>query len=136
MFVTSVIHICCCFIHNSKNGLNTNICHQENKQMQSHISYSGIHSLIKWRKKEWRLPWWHSGRETACQYSRLGFNSWIRKIPWRRKWQPSPVFLPGKSHGQRSLVGYSPWSHKIVRHDLVTKQQQQQKEWTTAIYNN
>ena len=36
------------------------------------------------------------------------FDPWVRKIPWRRKWQPSPVFLPGKSHGQRSLVGYSP----------------------------
>ena len=38
--------------------------------------------------------------------------SWVGKIPWRRKWQPTPVFLPGESHGQRSLVGYSPWSHK------------------------
>ena len=34
------------------------------------------------------------------------------KIPWRRKWQPTPVFLPGASHGQRSLAGYSPWGHK------------------------
>ena len=40
------------------------------------------------------------------------FNLWVRKIPWRRKWQPTPVFLPGKSHGQRSLVGYSPWGDK------------------------
>ena len=43
---------------------------------------------------------------------RPGFNPWVRKIPWRRKWPPTPVFLPGKSHGQRSLVGYSPWGHK------------------------
>ena len=41
-----------------------------------------------------------------------GFNPWVGKIPWRRKWQPAPVFLPGKSHGQRSLVGYSPWGCK------------------------
>ena len=41
--------------------------------------------------------------------ARLGFNPWVRKIPWKRKWQPTPVFLPGKSDGQRSLVGhYSP----------------------------
>ena len=40
---------------------------------------------------------------------RCGFHPWVRKIPWRRKWQSTPVFLPGKSHGQRSLVGYSPW---------------------------
>ena len=39
-------------------------------------------------------------------------NPWVGKIPWRRKWQPTPVFLPGESHGQRSLVGYSPWGPK------------------------
>ena len=43
-----------------------------------------------------------------CKKHKL--NSWVRKIPWSRKWQPTPVFLPGKSHGQRSLVGYSPKS--------------------------
>ena len=42
---------------------------------------------------------------------RCGFDPWVRKIPWRRKWQPTPVFWPGKFHGQRSLVGYSPWGH-------------------------
>ena len=40
------------------------------------------------------------------------FDLWVGKIPWRRAWQPTPVFLPGESHGQRSLVGYSPWGHK------------------------
>ena len=69
------------------------------------------------------LPWWLSGKESACQLRRCGFNPWVGKIPWRRKWQPTPVFLPGKSHGQGSLVGYSPQGHKRVRHDLVTKQQ-------------
>ena len=54
-----------------------------------------------------------------------GFHPWVRKIPWRRKWQPTPVLLPGKSHGQRSLVGYSPRGHKRVRPDLATKQQKQ-----------
>ena len=41
-----------------------------------------------------------------------GFYPWVRNIPWRRKWQPTPILLPGKSHGWRSLVGYSPWGHK------------------------
>ena len=45
------------------------------------------------------------------------FDPWVRKTPWRRKWQPTPEFLPGESHGQRCLVGYSPWGHKRVRHD-------------------
>ena len=52
---------------------------------------------------------------TACQCRRCmrcGFSPWVRKIPWRRKWQPTPVSLPGKFHGQRSLVGYSPWGSK------------------------
>ena len=53
-----------------------------------------------------------SGKESACQCRRHRFDPWVGKIPWRRKWQPTPAFLPGKSHGQRSLVGYSPWSHK------------------------
>ena len=46
------------------------------------------------------------------QCGRPGFNPWVRKISWRRKWHPTPVFLPGKSHGRRSLVGYSPWGQK------------------------
>ena len=46
------------------------------------------------------------------QCRRPEFDPWIRKIPWRRKWQSTPVFLPGKSYGQRSLAGYSPWGHK------------------------
>ena len=58
---------------------------------------------------------WHSGKESTCQCRRCkrhGFDPWVRKIPWRTEWQPAPVFLSGKSHEQRSLVGYSPWSHK------------------------
>ena len=69
------------------------------------------------------LPRWFSGKESACQYRRHGLNPWMRKIPWRRKWQYIPVFLAGKSHGQRSLACYSPWHHKRVGHDLAIKQQ-------------
>ena len=42
----------------------------------------------------------------------IGFDLWVGKIPWRRKWLPTPVFFPGEFHGQRSLVGYSPWGSK------------------------
>ena len=61
------------------------------------------------------LPSWLSGKESACQcrrHKRYSFNPWVGKIPWRRKWHPTPVFLSGKPHGQRSLVGYSPWGLK------------------------
>ena len=49
------------------------------------------------------FPTWCSGKESACQCKRCKFNPWVGKIPWRREWQPTPVFLPGESHGQRSL---------------------------------
>ena len=55
------------------------------------------------------FPKWLTGKESTCQCRRRGFDSWVRKIPWSRKWQPTIVFLPEKSHRQRSLVGYSPW---------------------------
>ena len=49
-----------------------------------------------------------NGKESTCNR----FGPWVGKIPWRRAWQPTPVFLSGESHGQRNLVGYSPWGHK------------------------
>ena len=55
-----------------------------------------------------------SGKEPTCQcrrHKRCGFDPWVGKIPWRGAWQPTPVFLPGECHGQRSLVGYSPQGH-------------------------
>ena len=53
----------------------------------------------------------------AGRYKKRGFDPWVRKIPWRRIWQPTPVFLPGESHGQRSLAGYSPQGQKEFRHN-------------------
>ena len=58
------------------------------------------------------FPHVSSGKESTCQSRRFGFNPWVRKIPWRRKRQPTPVFLPAEFHGQKSLVGCSPWGHK------------------------
>ena len=61
------------------------------------------------------FPGGASGKEPACQcrrYKRCWLDPWIRKIPWKRAWQPPSVFMPGESHRQRSLVGYRPWGHK------------------------
>ena len=55
--------------------------------------------------------------KNLVQCRRPGFDPWVRKIPWRREWLPTPVFLPGKSHGQRSLAGYSPWGSQTVGHN-------------------
>ena len=61
-------------------------------------------------------------KESTYQCRRSGFDPWVGKIPWRRKWQPAPVCLPGESHGRRSLVGYSPWGRKT--------------DTTQQLYNN
>ena len=67
------------------------------------------------------LPRWLSGKESVCQCRRRRLDSWVRKIPWRRKWQPTPVFLLAKSHEQRSLAG-----GKRAGHISATKQHHKQ----------
>ena len=72
------------------------------------------------------LPSGASGIESTCRFrrrKRLGCDPWVGKIPWRKAWQPTPVFLPGESHGQRNLVGYRPWD-------------QQQLDMTEQLNNN
>ena len=81
-------------------------CFIETKLLCSHLS---------------ELPWWLSSKEPACQYSRFKFDPWVQKISLEKEMQPTLVFLPGESHGQRDLAGYSPWGSGRVRHDLVTK---------------
>ena len=58
------------------------------------------------------IPSSSDSKSVCLQCGRPRFNTWVGKIHWRRKWQPIPVFLPGKSHGQRRLVGCSPWGHR------------------------
>ena len=85
---------------------------------QSLVQFSSTN--IYWVPTHAGLPWWFSGEESTCQCRRQGLDPWVGRISWRRKWLPTPVFLPGKSHGQRSLPGYSPWGHKRVGHDWAT----------------
>ena len=51
----------------------------------------------------------YTGGASGKEMLEMGFDPWVGKIPWRRAWQPTPVFLPGETHGQRSLARYSPW---------------------------
>ena len=68
------------------------------------------------------LPVGSSGNDPACQcrrHKRRGFDPWVGKIPWRRAWQPTIVFLHGESHGQRRLAGYSPQGYEeedVIKH--------------------
>ena len=97
-----------------------------------HLSYQGSPSYeLCIRPFSGCLPWWFSRLRICLQCRRHGrwrYDPWVGKIPWRRKWQPTPVFLPEKSHGQRSLVGYSPrggkswtwqmsWARAQQKHD-------------------
>ena len=66
------------------------------------------------------LKWQVDSLPLGLQSRRCRFDPWVWKMPWRRKWQPTPVFFPGKSHRQRSLEGYSLWGRKRVRHYLAT----------------
>ena len=99
-------------------------------QLTLHAGCSGwwCPSLLLWQEKfhfsevildsaisHFELPRWYSVKKSACQCRRCNrqrFHPWVKKIPRNRKWQPTPVFLPGKFHGQRSLAGYSPWDRK------------------------
>ena len=73
------------------------------------------------------FPGGASGKEPSChcrRYKRRGFDPCMGKIPWRRAWQPTPVFLPGESHGQRRLAGYSPQGHRESDTTEATEQAQ------------
>ena len=65
------------------------------------------------------FPGGASGKEPDCQCRRLkrcGFDPWVGEIPWRREWQPTPVFFPGESHGQKILVGSGSIGLQSIRH--------------------
>jgi len=74
------------------------------------------------------VPKWHSGKESTCQCRRQRrpvFDPWVTRIPWSRKWKPTPVFLPEKFCGQRNLAGYSPWGCReldTTKHRAVPKE--------------
>ena len=78
----------------------------------NHLFISGIFFFWYERDVSLGLLWWLSWLRIFLQCRRLRFDPWLGKISWRKKWQPTPVFLPGKCHGQRSLEGYSPRGHK------------------------
>ena len=88
------------------------------------LTLSQVLPLVSGRAKEMGFPGGANGKEPACQcrrHKRPGFIPGARKIPWRRAQQLMPVFLPGESNGQRSLVSYSPWGRKELDTTEVTQ---------------
>ena len=110
--------------------------HSVQLQRVSFSSLDGVLLMNHWIKPTrssdllskvcFRLTWWLSCKESACQCRRHGFDPWVGKIPWRRERLSTPVFLPGKSHRQGILEGYSSLGGKRVLYDWATEQQQQQ----------
>ena len=92
------------------------------KHIPHHTTHQFHSQVFSLEKCKLCLPRWLSGKESTSQCRRSKFDPWVGKLPWSRKWQPTPTFLPGKSHGQRSLAGYSLWGCKKVRHNLATHQ--------------
>ena len=94
----------------------------EGRQINFHPRPSGVyqkHELLysndveaPRNKAHQGRPGGSGGKASACNSGNLGSYPWVGKIPWRREWLPTPVFLPGEFHGQRSLAGYSPWGCK------------------------
>ena len=85
------------------------------KQTKNEISFSRqtVHVIIsKLCQCDFQVVLIVKNLPVKVEDRRHGFDPWVGKNPWRRKWQPTPIFLPGKFHGQRSLVGYSPWGPK------------------------
>ena len=77
--------------------------------MERKLKQEGISEYV------WLIQGFPAGlnrKESCLQFGRPGFHPWVGKTAWRRQWLPTPVFLPGESHGERSPVGYSPWGHK------------------------
>ena len=106
--------------------MNNNKCHKEYLLKTAKHMYAYVYALIYMCAFIYTyicnythiksFPGGASGKESACQWKghkRAQFDPWVGKIPWRRKWQPSPLFLLGESHGQRSMEGYSPWCCRI-----------------------
>ena len=77
-----------------------------------HVLPHEVGSIGNTSSREKGLPWWLSCKESVCQCRRHQFDPWVRKIPWWRTWQPTTAFFTRESHGQRSLVDYSPWGWK------------------------
>ena len=105
--------------HTVSRGTSILICSQKDSNFQP-PRFTNQSSSFKGAQPSRGFPGSASGKEPACRCKRLWFDPWVGKIPWRRAWQATPVFLLGKSHKQRNLVGYSPWIAR-VRQNLSTK---------------
>ena len=116
--------ICFCLV---SQGMDGSLCHtrvdrsarqyiSRNLKSDVSISINTVNMVSCSLATSW-FPRWLRGKESACQCRRCMFNLWVRKTPWERAWQPTPVFLPGGFHGQRSLGGCA--VHRIAESETT-----------------
>ena len=111
--------------------LKVSIIMVRNHLCKSNLFCSGLKKIKRQQLREMRGTNTVNWASQVAKWQRIhlprrrrGFNSWVGKMSWKRKWQPTRVFLPGKSHGQRSPASYSTWGCKQAWHNLATEQQQ------------
>ena len=114
-------------------GPSTRATHSSRTCLEASSTYRSRPSSSDWLDNRYiklDLPGGTRDKELSCQCRRCKrhrLNPWVYKIPWRRAWQPTPVFLSGESHGQRCRAGYSPWGRKELDTTEVTQHAQQQR---------
>ena len=111
---------------------------QHGKSRSSVLNFVIQGKLDQYNIKEGLLSYLN-GKEsnlTCRRHRRFRFNLWVKKILWSWKWSPTPVFLPEKSHGQKSLVGYSPWSHKELDTTAHTCMQNEENDGLKWLKEN
>ena len=110
-------HFFFCYLHRENWSILSKLLHrpQSGEALWARVFLNtGNSSVYSWVKSTKGcqirgFPGGPSDKEPTCQCRRCSFDPWVGKIPWRREWKPTPVSLPGESHGQRNLVGDSPW---------------------------
>ena len=98
------------------------------------LSYSQTCLLWRLAGEVAGLPLWLRWWKIHLQGRRPRFDRWVRKIPWRREWQPTPVFFPGEFQGQRRLVGYCPWGLK--ESDMTERLTRRNGIWSNPVYGS
>ena len=113
IYLLRCARVCLKIVFLSQNSHFFGLLHIKMKTKEKLLQYLHFTSLQEYLHYSiFYFPGGSDGKSICLQCGRPGFHPWVRKIPWRRKQQPTPVLLPGKSHGQRSLVDYSPWGHR------------------------
>ena len=105
----------------------------EDWEWLAQLKYINTSQIVQTLSKYLGFPGGSNGKGSCLQCRRPGFDSWVGNIPWRREWLPTPVFLPGEFHGQRNLVGHSPWGCKELKTAERLSMHTHQSTWLAKL---